>query len=282
MKVTKQEKKVKEFEKKKKYNNDTIDLSKCHYDELDKNYDYLKNDFFYTIMGFITRSLIKIYIPFHNFICYQLKIKGKENLKKVQKTGVIAISNHSQYLDIAISRMVFYNRRYYATSAIFNNKKGFGGNMLKAIGALPLSLKFSAQKSLGIAITKLLSKNRVISFHPEKAMWKNYRNPRPFMRGAFYYAAQNNVPILPMIVLYRKTNKLDKFFGRKNKLTVKILEPIYPLPQITTLNEQTNYLRDKAQYVYNYEFEKFYGKKNNVITVKNPDENINFYIRKAL
>ena len=31
-------------------------------------------------------------------------------------------------------------------------------------------------------------------------MWFNYRKPRNLKRGAYYYAAKNNVPIVPIFV----------------------------------------------------------------------------------
>ena len=277
MRVTEQEKRAAEFDKTGEYNKDTIDLNKCHYHDVEDNYDYLKNNLLYRILALIVKGILRIYVPLHDLIMYHLKIEGKQNLKKVKGKGVIGICNHSQYMDMAISRFAFYNKKYYCTSAIFNNKNGFGGKMMKALGSLPLSPKPSAQRKLGETIKKLTKKNTAVMFYPEKAMWKNYRKPRPFMKGAFYYAVKANVPIVPMFVLYRDNKKLDKITKRKNRLTLKIMQPIYPNME---LNEKMRieYMRDNAQYMFNVEYEKFYGKPNDVIAVLNPDEHMEKYL----
>ena len=208
------------------------------------------------------------------FFIYHLKIEGKENLKKTKGKAVVGISNHSQYTDMFISKRVFYSRRYYITAAIFNNKSGISGNIMRCLGMIPItrSQSLSARRGLDNAISQILSnKKNALMFYPEKAMWKNYRKPRPFLKGAFYYAAKNNVPVLPMVVLYRPVNKIDKFFGRKNKLTVKILPPITANEELS-FHDKVEYLQKKAQYLYNVEYEKFYGKKNDVLDALNPDE----------
>ena len=138
---------------------------------------------------------------------------------------------------------------------------------------LPMSRTQStvARRKFDDAVEKVLKDKNAVMFYPEKAMWKNYRKPRPFFKGAFYYAVKNNVPILPMIVLYRPTSKWNKFWGRKNKLTVKILPPIYQKQNLSE-KENVEYLKQKAQYLFNEEYENFYGVKNNVIDVADPDK----------
>lgn len=272
MKTTQQEKQIKTFEKEKDYNAETIDINKCHYDEIDDDFDYFKYGFFASLLGLVVKGIIKVIIAPMDKCLYHLKIEGKENLKKVKQTGVIGIANHSQYADFFISKRVFYNKKYYITGAIFNNKKGFGGNFLRSLGMLPMSRRVSTtgQKKLDLAIEKILSKNQVVMFHPEKAMWKNYKKPRPFYRGAFYYAVKNNVPVLPLIVLYRKTNKWDKFWGRKNKLTCKILPPIYPKQNLSE-RDNIEYMRQKAQFVFNQAYKDFYGEENDAVVAFDPD-----------
>lgn len=278
MRVTEQERRSLEFDKAKEYNKDTIDLSKCHYHDVEDDYDYLKNNLFYKFLAWIVKGILRIYIPLHDLIMYHLKVEGRNNLKKVKGKGVIGICNHTQYMDVAISRFAFYHKKYYATSAIFNNKNGFGGKMMKALGSLPLSPKPSAQKKLCETIKKVTQSNTAVMFYPEKAMWKNYRKPRPFMKGAFYYAVKANVPIVPMIVLYRDSKKIDKITKRKNRLTLKIMEPIYPNMGLDE-KMRIEYMRDKAQFMFNQAYENFYGKPNDVIAVPNPDGNMAKYLQ---
>lgn len=273
MRTTKQERQTKIFEEKREFSQETINLEKCHYEEIDENFDYFKYGFFGTTIGTLAKGILKtILIPLDQ-IQYHLKIEGKENLKKVKDTGVIGISNHSQYTDFFMSKRVFFHRKFYMTSSIFNNKKGIGGDILRCLGMLPISRKTSPanQRKLDNAIAQILRKKQVVMFHPEKAMWKNFRKPRPFFRGAFLYAVKNNVPILPLVILYRPTNKWDKFWGRKNKLTCRILPPIYPRKDLSE-RENIEYMRQKAQFAFNQTYKDFYGVENDVLTVTDPDE----------
>ena len=273
MRTTKQEKQTKMLEEQNLYNNETTNIQACHYVETTGKFDYFKYGFWGRFLGTITKGLIKILDPIIVKMIYHLKVEGKENLKLVKDTGVIGIANHSQYTDLFISKRVFYHKKLYITAAIFNNKKGLGGNILRCIGMLPMSRTQStvARRKFDDAVEKVLKDKNAVMFYPEKAMWKNYRKPRPFFKGAFYYAVKNNVPILPMIVLYRPTSKWNKFWGRKNKLTVKILPPIYQKQNLSE-KENVEYLKQKAQYLFNEEYENFYGVKNNVIDVADPDK----------
>ena len=272
MKVTKQEKQTKILEEQKQYNTETVDIDACQFEETTGNFDYFKYGFWGRLLGTIAKGLIKIINPLLVKIIYHLKIKGKENLKLVKNTGVVGICNHSQYTDLFISKRVFYHKKFYMTAAVFNNKKGLGGNVLRCLGMLPITRTNSlqARRKFDNAVKKVLDEKSAVMFYPERAMWKNYRKPRPFFKGAFYYAVKNNVPVLPMIVLFRPTNKWNKFWGRKNKLTVKILPPLYAKPELSE-RENVEYLKEKAQYLYNQEYEKFYGIKNDVLDAKDPD-----------
>jgi 1-acyl-sn-glycerol-3-phosphate acyltransferase len=276
MRKTAQEKKVPKLEAEKLYNNDTFEIENAHYHEVEKDYSYLKNGFFFGFVGAVARGLINIILPFYTFFTYRLKIEGKENLKSIKKTGAICISNHSQFLDAGIMKRVLLPRKTYITLGITNNKNGFTGKFLKSIGCFPLSNMFSAQKKLNDAISTVLKKNKIVTFNPEHSMWKNYRKPRPFKKGAFYYAVKNNVPIVPIIILNRANKKIDKVFNRKNRLTAKVLPPIYPNMQLNEKN-RVEFMKDEAQYMFNLEYKKFYGIDNDVLEIKNPYENIKKY-----
>ena len=272
MKVMRQEKQTKILEEQKLYNEETTNLTACHYTETDANFDYFRYGFWGNLIGGIAKGIIKLILPLMNKCIYRLKIEGKENIKLVKNTGVIGIANHSQFTDFFMSKQVFYHKRYYMTAAIFNNKKGISGNILRKIAMLPIprTQSTSARRNFDNAVKRCLDNKSAVMFHPEKAMWKNYRKPRPFFKGAFYYAVKNNVPVLPMIVLYRPTNKWNKFWGRKNKLTIKVMQPIYPKPQLSE-RENVEYIKQKAQFMFNEAYENFYGIKNDVIEVANPD-----------
>ena len=51
---------------------------------------------------------------------------------------------------------------------------------------------------------------------------------REFKRGAFKIAYDNNVPIVPMMITYRKSKGWRKITNKKPLLNISILTPVFP------------------------------------------------------
>ena len=62
------------------------------------------------------------------------------------------------------------------------------------------------------SLKKLLGDGNLVLVCTEQAMWENYQKPRPMKYGAYRWATEANVPIIPMFVGH--TEKSD-FFLRK-------------------------------------------------------------------
>lgn len=60
-------------------------------------------------------------------------------------------------------------------------------------------------------------------------MWFRYRKPRPAQRGAYYYAAKFNVPIVPCFVEIRDRRKLETPEFHRLNYVLHVLDPIYPI-----------------------------------------------------
>ena len=52
-----------------------------------------------------------------------------------------------------------------------------------------------------------LDQEKWVLIYPEQEMWWNYRKPRKLQRGAYYFAAKQNVPIISIFVEIRNTEK---------------------------------------------------------------------------
>ena len=75
---------------------------------------------------------------------------------------------------------------------------------------------------------RILTKGGLVLVYPEQSMWWNYRKPKPLKKGAFVFAAKNNVPVLPCFITMKDTDVLgdDGFFVQE--YTIHVSEPIYP------------------------------------------------------
>lgn len=85
-----------------------------------------------------------------------------------------------------------------------------------------------------------LSNGKSLIICPEGSKWDYYNKVRPFMSGAFRFSVKNNVPVVPIVLTYRKPNWFYRMFGRKKPLiTINIL------PKMDEITDGTN--REKEQ-----------------------------------
>ncbi|MGN1212490.1 MAG: lysophospholipid acyltransferase family protein [Christensenellales bacterium] len=257
MKNSDYNKKMAELERQRKFD---VDVNYGEYigvKEQASNHRYIYNRFFDKVYYGFLRIIIFIFAPIILFFTYRLKIKGRKNLKKKGKSGAVIICNHVALLDSLIIKQAVQSHIYYV-AADHNNKKGFGGYTLKILGLMPLSNLYSNQKNLNSAIETHLKNHKYVYVSPEQAMWRGYKKLRPFKNGAFYYATKNNVPVIPTVALLRDANAWDKFWGRKFKVTLQILPPIFPNANLAQ-KEAIEDLKLKSRQAMLEKMNEFYG-----------------------
>lgn len=223
-------------------------------------YDYLPKKKSFKFFSAIIRAGVRILGPIVNFFDSKPKIEGRKNIKHLK--SAITVSNHVFYLDNLVIRQALRGHKSYYTAAPFNNKKGLGGAILRWGGMLPFGESKEAIKNFRRAIKTVLDKGAFVHFYSEHSMWIRYEHSRPFKKGAFLFAASNNVPIVPMIFVFRERIGIEKI-TRPHKLAVlKILPPIYPKKD-ANLGENIDYLMTQAQAAYDNTISEFYNKKPN-------------------
>lgn len=224
-----------------------------NYNNQQKNisYDQIKKKGFVSkVYSKIVKGTLKLFGPIINYFGFRIKVEGRKNLKGV-KSG-ITISNHVHYLDCLWNIQALHNKKVYITGAPHNFKQGFFGATMQAGGFIPLTTSFSESKKFADYISGILKDGGFVHFYPEQALWYKYEQSRPFKKGAFYYASQNNVPIIPIIICFRKS----KF--RKTAVTLRICPPIYPDANLSP-KENCDMMLQKAQNAYDGEIIKFYN-----------------------
>ena len=107
---------------------------------------------------------------------------------------------------------------------------------------------------------KLLRRGQYVLIYPEQEMWFNYRKPRPLKRGAYYYAARFQVPVISCFVEMVEVQEKENEDFNKVRYVVHILEPIFPEPQKSVRENSVNMMgKDYEQKKQAYE--KYYGRK---------------------
>lgn len=224
---------------------------------VDKDYVFQPDTAGFKIGKFFVKGALRTMLPIANKLLFDLKIEGKDNLKKVD--NAIRVSNHVMLLDTMINFQVAFGHRHFMTGAYFNIKKGLGGKFFRCGGFLPLANSIKAMSNLDKTISDIYKTgNSVVTFYAEQALWEKYENSRPLKKGAFHYAVKNNVPIVLTVILFREPNWLRRKLGVRKDVTVKILPAIYPKEGLSD-KENVEYLQKATQELYDRTICDYYG-----------------------
>lgn len=222
--------------------------------ELDYSYKYEHKNIFYKAWSFFLRVLALIFLPIGNYNVYRFKIKGRKNLRKLRKTGFVAVSNHVLHMDAAIIASSIFNlRKCYFIMLGENSTIPVAGSIMKALGGIPIASNTSGTVKFFSYCNKLLKKKKPILIFPEVAMWHGYKGIRPFETGGFRLAIKNNVPVLPIVITLKYRNKKKTRY----KAFFNICEPIYPDKTLQG-KPASSELAERTRQVFIAESQKFY------------------------
>lgn len=224
----------------------------------------------YIYCNFIARRIVNLATKMVN---KETEIVGLENIKDF-KGGAIATSNHFNPVDTTIVRYGLYKARRKKMFIVSQDTnllmKGILRFLTNYADTIPISPdKDYMNRHFHRTISRLLTKKKeIVLIYPEQEMWFNYRKPRPPKRGAYFYAAKFNVPILSFFteMIDIDDGKSDSEFN-KVKYVLHVLPPIYPDPNLTERENSVammkkDYEQKKKAYELaygkelNYEFDK--------------------------
>ena len=251
--------KEKELELQGLFNTDENENSMDGAEPVTEDFPYIKKGFKNWVKHWFYLNCVRIYSHLINKNLTNLKVVKNKNAKKVK--GAIVTCNHISLVDSFAIRTAI-GADFYYVAAEFNNFKGHLGTLARHSGYIPLPEGLNKEKlrKYNEAISYYLNKGKKVLIFPEQAMWRDYTKPRPMKNGAFRYAVQNNVPILPLfITIKEKEEKVDKN-GLQNfgDYTIHVLDPIYPKPELNA-KENIEYLRKENYRVCKDLYEKTYG-----------------------
>ena len=198
-----------------------------------------------------------------NFVVKE--IRGTENLPD-KKQGAIVTCNHFNPLDnfVVLKGLMptLKKGRFWKVireGNYTNPPKGFE-MFMKYGDTLPISRNRATMHKFIHAVDTLLKKGDKVLVYPEKALWWNYRKPRPFKIGAFKFAVNAGVPIIPIFITMEDTDKIGGDGFPVQAYTIHIGECLYADKNLSA-KENIKILCEK-----NYQFcvdtyEKFYNTK---------------------
>ena len=193
-------------------------------------------------------------------------IVGKDNLRNLQ-TGAILTCNHFNALDSFAMQMAYEascdtrKKKFYRVirEGNYTSFPGFYGFLMRNCYTLPLASNGQALKEFMKSTNEILKKGDLVLVYPEQSMWWNYRKPKPLKKGAFQFAVNNNVPVVPCFITMKDSDIMGTDGFKVQEYTVHIMEPIYPDP-LKSKNENVKEMMDKNYQLWKDLYEKTYEK----------------------
>ncbi len=221
--------------------------------QFDDKYPYRPRNIFFRVWAAIFRAMaIMVFNPVMT-LKYKLYTFGNKHKKSLKHKPFIITCNHvHMYDDLSIGTNVFGYRKIYYTTLSRNIRRPAIGFFLRSLGGIPVPVEsLSGMKKFNEDISEILNSNKPVLYNPEASLWPYYREIRPYKRGAFSMAVKNNVPVLPMIVLFkRKQRKNGKF---KYKIYFAMCNPVYADKTITDeraqIDDMMNRVYEKSKQV---------------------------------
>ncbi|MBR5750561.1 MAG: 1-acyl-sn-glycerol-3-phosphate acyltransferase, partial [Bacilli bacterium] len=197
--------------------------------------------------------------------------EGIENLKAV-KGGAIITANHFSPFDSIPIHLIC--KKYARNKKLFKiiregnyTMPGLYGFFLRNCYTMPLATNPTVLREFLKSVDTVLTKGNLLLIYPEQSMWWNYRKPKPLKKGAFVFAAKNNVPIIPTFITMRDTEQVDENGAFIQAYTLHILEPIYP-DVFLSQAENVMMMMKANEEAWKDVYERTYGTKLTYLTEK--------------
>ena len=108
------------------------------------------------------------------------------------------------------------------------------------------------------SVDTILKKGDYILIYPEQSMWWNYRKPKPLKDGAYNLAVRSKVPVVPIFITLKESNKIGEDGFSIMEYYINIEKPIFPNDTISH-KENIKFLKKKNFEVWKNIYEDFYG-----------------------
>ncbi len=162
-----------------------------------------------------------------------IELVGVENARSIIG-GAIITSNHFNYMDNIPPRILAMEcgrrKKFHIVVQQTNIfMKGYFGFLMRHCNTLPVSDSPSYMaKNMKPALRELLGRGDFVLIYPEQEMWYNYKKPRELREGAYYYACEFDVPVIPCFTEMRECEGFDALGFRNVRYILHVMPPIYP------------------------------------------------------
>jgi 1-acyl-sn-glycerol-3-phosphate acyltransferase len=163
-----------------------------------------------------------------NYIHLFTKYKNRFRLYGIRRA--ITVSNHTTFLDPVKIAALILPGLIYQTLLEGTVEFPILGTYTRILGGVPIPRGIKGHKKILEICERAFKYRRFLHFYPEGECYLYNQNIKEFKPGAFFIAAELDIPVIPLVTVFR-----DGFFrpwsflGRSAPLeTLVVLEPEYP------------------------------------------------------
>ena len=207
-------------------------------------------------------------------------VEGIENLELLngQRQGAIITINHFNPLDTFAVEAAIHDAgiekklfKVIREGNYTNFPEGPIADYFKYGRTLPLSQSKATMRMFLDSLKKLLDDGNLIIVCAEQAMWENYHKPKPMKYGAYRWATESHVPVIPMFIGHSKE-------GESALYTIYIGNPIFS-QEDKSLSENTIEMRNKNFDFCRWAYEWHYRRRLTYATQPSMFCNLRGYVR---
>jgi 1-acyl-sn-glycerol-3-phosphate acyltransferase len=142
----------------------------------------------------------------------------------------ILVSNHTTFLDPVKISGVVLPRRTWQTLLEKTVETPILGTFTRLLGGVPLPPGVFGIKRILEAAPALFRFRRFLHFYPEGECYLYNQEIREFKSGAFFIAAELDIPVIPLVTVFSGGRfKPRSFLGRcLPRETLVVMDPVYP------------------------------------------------------
>lgn len=196
--------------------------------KLTEHYDYLSDGLFYRVLYVVLKTLALLVFQIVNPIWLGFTIRGRENIRAVKGSGAISICNHVHALDCTLVGSAYWNRKQYFVTLQSNLEIPLVRHLVKALGGIPVPRNLRMLPYLSENIGKALKRGQIVQIYPEGVLKFYSKEIRGFYNGAFVYAYDHQVPVVPSVITFSCPKGLRRLIRHRPCMQMTVLPPVYP------------------------------------------------------
>ena len=208
-----------------------------------RGYDYTRRRADKTLGTFLLRTVVVLVLSVYHYIMFGFRIKGRENLKALGDRGAVTVCNHSHTLDCTMVSMALYPRRTYTVTLESNFRIPFVRHLMRWLDGVPLAEEPHCLGEMMRAMGEAARQGSYIHIYPEAILLPYCGHIRHFKPGAFRLAAENGLPVVPMVLRQVPPRGLFRLYKRKPCLELVLL-PAVECPQRGSVRQKAQALSE--------------------------------------